>query len=385
LVKKAVFFVYSLHKNKMGLDVLIIGGGLAGLSASILLAQKGLKVCVVEKGSYPQHRVCGEYVSNEIWDYLMNQDWLPQPERIPKIDKFCFSSVSGKSFTIKLKQGGFGLSRFAFDMHLYKIALASGVEVKTQMQVVDLKFENNSFEIRLSDDSLQHAKLLIGAQGKKSKLDNALNRQFLNDDAPYIGVKYHVKANFPRHLVALHNYAGGYCGLGAIENELTNICYLGLRSDLRKYGSIKEMEEALLFKNPFIQQIFKEAEFVLEKPEVINAFSFTPKSKVENHVLMAGDSAGLITPLCGNGMAIAIRSGKMVAESILEHYESGNDWRNKMEADYLKNWNTEFRFRLWAGKNIQSLFGHKVPSNLMTHFPRLAQWMVPLTHGKKLV
>jgi flavin-dependent dehydrogenase len=371
--------------KKMELDVLIIGGGLAGLSASIILAQNGLQVCVIEKGTYPQHRVCGEYVSNEIWDFLHKEGWLPHPESIPKIDSFCFSAVSGKSFTIGLKQGGFGLSRYAFDMHLYNKALSEGVTIKTQMQVVDILFYDDVFEIDLSDNSELTANLVIGAHGKKSKIDTTLQRSFLQEDAPFIGVKYHVKANFPRNLVALHNYEGGYCGLGAIENNLTNICYLGLRSDLRKYGSIKEMEEALLYKNPHIKQIFSEAEFVLDKPEVINAFSFSPKSKVENHVLMAGDSAGLITPLCGNGMAIAIRSGKMVADCIMAHYPGNGNWRRQLEADYVKKWNREFRFRLWAGKNIQTLFGHKVPSELMAHLPRLAQWMVPLTHGKKLV
>lgn len=54
-------------------DVLIIGGGLAGLASAIHLSQKGLNVTLIEKSAYPKHKVCGEYISNEILPYLL---WL---------------------------------------------------------------------------------------------------------------------------------------------------------------------------------------------------------------------------------------------------------------------------------------------------------------------
>jgi len=51
-------------------DVIIVGGGLAGLTAAIHLSKAKHTVLVLEKNTYPHHKVCGEYVSNEILPYL---------------------------------------------------------------------------------------------------------------------------------------------------------------------------------------------------------------------------------------------------------------------------------------------------------------------------
>ena len=51
-------------------EVLILGGGLAGLTSAIHLLKLGLQVTVIEKNNYPKHKVCGEYISNEVLPYL---------------------------------------------------------------------------------------------------------------------------------------------------------------------------------------------------------------------------------------------------------------------------------------------------------------------------
>ncbi|HEX9151190.1 MAG TPA: FAD-dependent oxidoreductase, partial [Flavobacterium sp.] len=80
-------------KNK---EVLIIGGGLAGLTAAIHLSKIGFQITVIEKNEFPKHKVCGEYISNEVLPYL---NWLDlkiadlYPTAITKLE---FSTVSGK-------------------------------------------------------------------------------------------------------------------------------------------------------------------------------------------------------------------------------------------------------------------------------------------------
>ncbi|HAZ24019.1 MAG TPA: FAD-dependent oxidoreductase, partial [Algoriphagus sp.] len=104
------------------------------------------------------------------------------------------------------------------------------------------------------------------------------------------------------------------------------------------------MEAQTLFKNPKLKEIFNSSDFLFEKPEVINEINFEFKRPVENHVLMAGDAAGLITPLCGNGMAMAIHSGKLAAEAIHRF-----DYREEVEKNYQRNWNMNFSRRLRVG------------------------------------
>ncbi len=141
------------------------------------------------------------------------------------------------------------------------------------------------------------------------------------------------------------------------------------------------MERAILWKNPAIKQLFTESEFLFEKPEVINEINFEPKKPVEDHILMAGDSAGLITPLCGNGMAIAIHSGKMAAEAII----TGKS-RKEIESIYENSWRKEFETRLRVGRIVQNLFGVKNASvltrKLIQNIPFFAKQIIKNTHGK---
>jgi len=224
----------------------------------------------------------------------------------------------------------------------------------------------------------------LGAFGKRSKLDKQLNRPFMESRSDYIGVKYHVKTDFAEDTVALHNFDGGYLGINRVENGIYNICYLGNKQQLKKAGSIPEMEKAYLYQNPNIKRLFEQSDFLLEKPVVINEVNFSAKQPIVDHVLMIGDAAGLITPLCGNGMAIAIHSGKLAAEAILAYPN-----RKRVEEAYVRQWKNNFRSRLWLGRNVQRLFGTHLAANfsvgLLKFSPALGRKIMSKTHGKTIM
>ncbi|SFU10691.1 Dehydrogenase (flavoprotein) [Algoriphagus locisalis] len=363
--------------------IVVIGGGLAGLVSSYLLASKGLEVILIEKKTYPFHRVCGEYLSNEVIDFLIREKLMPTEFELPRINTFLYSDTSGKSVSTPLDLGGFGISRYVLDDFLFQKVLEKGGKVKTGVQVESVQFDENEnqFILDLAGGESLVADYVIGAFGKRSKLDKALKRSFIEKRSSYIGVKYHIKSDFDRNSVALYNFEGGYCGVNAIEDEKSNLCYLGNREHLRQYGSIAAMEREILWKNPALKYFFTESEFLFDKPEVINEINFERKKPVENHILMAGDSAGLITPLCGNGMAMAIHAGKLAAEAILE----GED-RREIERKYKTSWKTQFESRLWLGRQVQNLFGTHQASiftrKLIQHVPFVAKQLIKNTHGK---
>jgi flavin-dependent dehydrogenase len=363
--------------------VIVVGGGLAGLVSSSLLAKKGRRVLLIEKKEYPFHRVCGEYISNEALDFLKREKLFPLDLEIPQINQFLFSDTSGNSTKTRLDLGGFGISRFVLDEFMYRQALSFGVKFRTSTQVLSVDFDSQSdqFHVELGDQSVLLAKHVVGAFGKRSRLDKTMNRAFMQKRSPFIGVKYHVETDFVRDTVALHNFEGGYCGINAIEQGKFNLCYLGSREQLRKFGTVEEMEREVLWKNPILKTLFTESKFLFEKPEVINEINFEPKKPIENHVLMAGDAAGLITPLCGNGMAMAIHAGKLAAEAIL-----GSKNRKEQEFWYESKWRAEFENRLWVGRKVQNLFGAKSASiltrKLLKYAPFIAKQIIKNTHGR---
>ena len=125
-------------------DVLIVGGGLAGLTAAIHLKIKNYKVAVFEPRHYPHHKVCGEYISNEVLPY-MEFLGVSLPQTV-QLNEMLFSTVNGKTLKAQMPLGGFGLSRFTFDNILYKTAIAVGVLVIPE-NVTSVDFENDAFKV----------------------------------------------------------------------------------------------------------------------------------------------------------------------------------------------------------------------------------------------
>ncbi|MEP7129312.1 MAG: FAD-dependent oxidoreductase, partial [Chitinophagales bacterium] len=107
-------------------DIIIIGGGLAGLSLAIQLADANYSVAVMERNKYPFHRVCGEYISMESWNFLERIGMSLSEMQLPFINELHVSSVTGKMLTHPLKPGGFGISRYLLDATLANIARAKG-------------------------------------------------------------------------------------------------------------------------------------------------------------------------------------------------------------------------------------------------------------------
>lgn len=366
-------------------NVAIIGGGLAGLTAAIILSRKGIPCTVFEKRKYPFHRVCGEYVSNETRPFLQSLNIFPSHFHPSSIHRFQLSAVNGKYSFLKLGLGGFGISRYAFDHFLAEKAREAGASLLENCEVDDIKFLGNQFYLNTSAGKFT-ADIVIGAYGKRSKLDITLNRSFIRKRSPYVGVKYHIRTDYPKDLIALHNFEGGYCGISRVENNTTNLCYLVHRDVLRKAGSIEALEENVLMRNPLLKDIFTHADFVFEKPETINEISFDLREPVFHHILMAGDTAGLIAPLCGNGMAMAIHAGKMASDliTLYVHEKKSLSW---LETEYARQWKKHFALRLKAGRLMQHyLFGSSFSSQLAVSLalglPPLAKMLVRLSHGR---
>lgn len=372
---------------KQNFDVIIIGGGLAGLTSAIHLAKSKFEVLLIEKNEYPKHKVCGEYVSNEVLPYLEFLGFNPFEFGAKKISNFELTTHNNKSIKADLPLGGFGMSRYEMDFQLYQLALKNSVEV-LQDSVVDVNFEADNFQVETKINKSFQAKIVIGAFGKRSNLDVQFNRKFIKKKSPYLGVKIHVSGEFPEDKVALHNFKGGYCGVSKVENNHINLCYITDFEAFKKYKDIATFQEEVLFKNAELKKIFKNSKPEFEQPLTISQISFETKNPVENHILMCGDTAGMIHPLCGNGMGMAIRSAQLASELIIDYLHGKIVLRDSLEKQYTKRWKKTFSLRLKAGHSIAYLFRQDwlAPKllTLLRWFPFLMPKIIKMTHGKPM-
>jgi flavin-dependent dehydrogenase len=288
-----------------------------------------------------------------------------------------------------LDLGGIGISRYLLDNVLYRIALQKGVVVKTGAKVQDVQFAGDGFTM-LSTAGNFNARVACGAFGKRSNLDVKWKRSFTREKRSklnnYIGIKYHIQYAHPNNVIALHNFQNGYCGISKIEEDKSCLCYLTTADNLKKHNnSIGQMEQALLSQNPHLKNIFETATFLYGQPLAISQVSFEPKTQVENGVLMLGDTAGLITPLCGNGMSMAMHASLLASQNI-QLFLQNKISRTQLEARYTAAWKQHFSKRLLAGRMIQRVFGGNDTTALffktMHAMPPLANTVIRLTHGK---
>lgn len=363
-------------------DIVIVGGGLAGLTCALHLAQHSCKVALIEKTPYPQHRVCGEYVSNEVLPYLQSLGVDPLKAGAKFIDTFQISNKQGKILESSLPLGGFGISRYAFDLLLYETVKDNITVLFETVEAID--FKNENFHISTQENNYS-ATYLVGAYGKRANLDIKLQREFIQQKSPWLAVKAHYTYDFPENKVALHNFEGGYCGLSKTETDAVNACYLTTYASFKRFGNITDFQNKVLSVNPHLKHFFKHAQPLFEKPLTISQISFSEKEIVQNHILMIGDSAGLIHPLCGNGMAMAIHSAKIAATLLLQHLQEGSFTRLELENNYKKQWKKTFSKRLANGRNIQTLLlrpmATRVGFSIAAAFPHILPSIIKRTHG----
>jgi len=379
---------------KPDFDIIIIGGGLAGLVLAMGQAVQLRHVLLIEKKTYPAHKVCGEYVSLEVLPYLRSFGFDPFALGAAQISKLRISTPGGKSIHTPLDLGGFALSRYTMDHALSELAQKKGVSLLTGTRVTNVVFREDHFVVETNSGQHFTAGIAVGCYGKRETLDKKLNRPFIDHRTGYMGVKYHIRTDYPVNEIGLDNFSGGYCGIVKIEGDRYNLCNFYQRGSDKRHRSIREFEETVVFRNPVIKSIFSSSDFLFDEPVVINEICFDPKSPVEDHLLMCGDSAGLITPLCGNGMSMAIGGAKLLNDLLNETGIVGKavisaEDRLALENEYQRRWANNFKRRLFWGRTIQRFFGNRTMTalciNTIHAIPPLERMLIRATHGTELV
>ncbi len=351
---------------------------MSGLVAATELARAGREVLVFERHPYPRHKVCGEYLSAEVVPYLGSLG--VNLEDACRISRLKLQSLSGPAVTTTLPLGGLGISRFALDDRLYNVARNSGVRFRFET-VREIHPTGKEFMLR-TDSGAVRAGLALAAWGKRSVLDRQTRRSFFDIRSGWLAVKNHFPAEYPDDMVGLYTFPGGYGGLSCTETGAVNFCYLIRKDRFRDWGGPEGCTRTLTERHPGIREVLSGISPLLEQPLVISQVSFEKKSRRQGQLLFAGDAARLIHPLTGNGMAMAITGGRMLAQHLLER---GTKTNTNPRKSYEAAWSREFGARLQFGLVLQWILTRSGLTDFMVRvaarFPRLLPPVVAGTHG----
>src|SRR5258708_35383957 len=152
-------------------DVIITGGGLAGLALSIQLVRAGYRVALFEKETYPYHKVCGEYISLESWNFLEELGLPLSDWNLPIIRRLVLSSPNGQSLEQELPLGGFGISRYKIDAELAGIARAARGGLYESVKMKGILFLKMQFCVQTSAGAFYFA-VALGNFCKRNNPDD---------------------------------------------------------------------------------------------------------------------------------------------------------------------------------------------------------------------
>ena len=350
-------------------DVAVVGGGPAGCSAAIHLARRGARVVLLEARAYPHDKLCGEFLSPECAGLLDGLGLTPARQALgpAAIDTVYLSAPGGAAWHTPLPGTALGLSRRALDQALALRTQALGVDLRTGVSVTRIDGDlGHGFALRVTGGAGEplRARAVIAAHGRRGALDRALNRRFLQRPAAFVALKAHFAGPPLPGRIELHGFEGGYCGMSEIERgaaphgRVTNVCLLVREAVFRRAAEAGPEKVPAFIRwmrgqNPRLDEWFTQATLLDERWLSIAQVPFGPKRPVVAQVLMAGDSAGLITPLAGDGIAMALRGGQMAAGRVLA-YLAGQQSAAELCQGYARDWQREFGARVRLGRLLQT-------------------------------
>lgn len=284
-------------------DLIIAGAGPAGCVCAITAASAGARVLLLEKDRLPRHKVCGEFVSPESLELLQSligeQRFSSQPE-ISAARIF----LDGKSVTINITPPARSIPRFDLDAALLESARARGADALEETEVREVRRQDGQFRL-VTHRGTFTGKAMVNASGRWSRL----TQPAAISDVKWIGAKAHFREDGPSKTVDLYFFPGGYCGVQPVSECSVNACAM-VRSDIAR--SLPEVFAL----HPELQR--RSRNWVpLFAAISTSGLIFREPVTEENGMLLAGDAAGFIDPFAGDGISLALNSGKLAAESLL--------------------------------------------------------------------
>ncbi|MBA3722894.1 MAG: NAD(P)-binding domain-containing protein [Parachlamydiaceae bacterium] len=349
-------------------DVVVIGGGVAGLCSAIRLSELGASPLVIEGGTYPSHKVCGEFLSPECLPLL--KKW--NIETIPILNAQFQTPSQVINYTFPEAAGS--LSHHQLDPSLAQYAKSKNVEILTESRVMALRPKQSKLgfhEIELSTGKTVQASTIIVATGRIPNFEQPFKER-------YIGLKAHFEGISIQDSIQMFSFPGAYLGISQIENHKYNIACLATVGQFNKFETPELFMKNLMSQNTKLnsylsngKNLFKEwmkasvPEFGLKK---------TPNWK---DAYFIGDAIMTIPPTTGEGLSMGILGGYLAAEYAFE----GRD------DEFKKKWLKQCSSQIFWGKILHHIMLNPTIGNpcfkLGQIFPSLIKKLFYLTRHKK--
>ncbi|MGA9812364.1 MAG: NAD(P)/FAD-dependent oxidoreductase [Terriglobales bacterium] len=300
----------------MNYDLIIIGAGPGGTSAAISAARQGASVLLLERGRFPRHKVCGEFVSAEslgLLADLLDPAYAPLIEdalRIPRARVF----IDGRALQARVDPPAAGIARFELDVALWQSALGAGVDARQQVTVHGIA-GRGPFRIATSDGNFE-TRALVNASGRWSNLnlpppENGVPRE------KWLGIKAHFAEPPSEPSVDLYFFEGGYCGVQPVVVADDSGGRVNASAMVR--ADVASTLPEVFARHPALRERSRNWRW-LSRPVSTSPLIFRQPEPERDGILRVGDAAGFVDPFVGDGISLALRGGALAAHCLASFF-----------------------------------------------------------------
>lgn len=307
-------------------DVAIAGAGPAGALAATILASAGLRVSVFERARFPRHKLCGDTLNPGALSVLRRHlDVSSLVAQSDPIDGMWLTGPGGVGVRGEYGHGiaGRSITRRVLDQWLADRAVAAGATLNERAAVRDVTMTGGragGVAIGSNGQSRTHpARLVIAADGRRSAIaiGRGLARQPHRPRRWAIGTYFTDVAGTTR-LGEMHVRAGHYIGVAPVPGGLTNACLVV--SHHHGGAPLSQPADTLrkaLARDPQLADRFATAR-AIAPPTVLGPMAVDATSAGQPGLLLAGDAAGFIDPMTGDGLRFALMGAELAASVVMD-------------------------------------------------------------------
>lgn len=315
-------------------DVIVVGGGPAGCIAAIVLARAGARVRLFDRATFPRDKLCGDTVNPGCVALLGRLGLSDAVAGALRIEGMRITGEAGVAIEARYPDGlcGRALVRRAFDAALLRQAAAAGVAVETGVPVrrpiVDAVGDGPAIGGvvvgRERAERSVRAEVTIGADGRRSALAFGLGlARHPAEPRRWATGAYYEQVAGVGALGEMHVRRGRYIGIAPLPGGIANVCVV---KPFAPGDAQASNPSALLASELMRDQAFRDrfaAARLVAKPAVLGPLAVDVSDAALRGLLLAGDAAGFIDPMTGDGLRFALRGGELAAIAALDALANG--------------------------------------------------------------
>ena len=322
------------------IDVLIVGAGPAGTVAATVLARQGARVRIVDRARFPRDKLCGDTVNPGTLALLRRLDLAERLEgRGLPVAGMIVTGAEGVTVEARYPDGlqGRAMIRRELDWSLLQQATAAGAGFESCTSVRHAIVDGTAVSgVVVSGGRTMRARVVIAADGRHSTLGFGLGLARHPEHprrwavgAYFEGVCFENGARLSP-FGEMHVRRGGYIGVAPVPGGLTNVCLVRSwealdRRETSGGATFRDLEGLVrreLARDPLLRDRFSGGRLVTP-PVVLGPLAVDVKPHAISGLLLAGDAAGFIDPMTGDGLRFAVRGGELAAAAALEALANG--------------------------------------------------------------